>query len=792
MNRRIFFTLPILIVIAVAAWVSWRKGVLQWPPAGSKDDTAEAPEAPMFPISSEELIAQALAAKEIDYETSLLYRVFALFGDPRLPQKYVTDVIDLDAGTALFSEIFAHKGQLSPAARITLVPFLARPNDPQSVLFTLRSMSAGISFLPRVAAAGKWRHLPAAGGLVQVWTNTDFHLAAPLQTSAHDVDKAWPKLRELIRPPTPDQAGNPSKDINPDSAIDVYIVPRANIDPREKGCAENLTGNACKIASVMGWTITTDPWIGKRSSSGYLIIDGSLRGDALLATLAHELFHASQDSYTNDQRWLAEATATWAEFRVMMKLGRTTSYETSYLYAFFPSLDSKALDLFQESRTHQYGAYLYFMFAQMERDDMVVSDIWAATNLADEAKGVDAVFPFKDHFRDFALRNWNREPVPKRYKTVDREFPNYHAPVHGSITLLPDHGHTLDQTVTSLTARYYKMEVDDKVAKLRVNLGEVAQNPYAGVDAIVTIDKKPPEVRRWTGQPDVTFCRDDPDDRVKSFVLIVSNASLQDDLTGKIELEPYSKPCKGTGATLNLNAGYTAEAKLQNKETTCEDHLTVTYKGSAHYTLLPVGTGTTNVDPNTLTTYPRAGFHSDRTGGFTVDVQGGGNCVNANGGGKRIWTYSTRYNAVPPNEFPSIGVRLRPGDYSVGYAFPEGAITAQGQILPGGRDFGFPGGRALGKGANPLDTQQRPKPVAPAPASITYQAEGPAMFPLAAVMQQSIEKVSAALHGTFTAYSKQFSGSNGVSNTFEMPPNNDGQTGTASLNLSYSLKVSRE
>ena len=128
----------------------------------------------------------------------------------------------------------------------------------------------------------------------------------------------------------------------------------------------------------------------------------------------------------------------------------------------------------------------------------------------------------------------------------------------------------------------------------------------------------------------------------RSFILIVSNASLKNDLTGKIEFEAESKPCKDTRATLSLSASYTAEAMLQNKETTCEDHLTVTYNGSAHYTLLPVGTGTTNVDPNNLTTYPRAGFHSDRTGGFTIDVQGGGNCVNAKGGGKTTWTYSAR------------------------------------------------------------------------------------------------------------------------------------------------------
>lgn len=786
MNRRILFTLAILIVIAVAVWGFWRKGVLRLRPAGPAPRSTKEREARMLPISSEELIAKALAAREIDYETSLLYRAFALFGDPRLPQKYFTSVIDLDAGTALFGEIFAHKDQLSPATLNTLAPFLARPNDPHSILYMPRTSSAGIFRLPSVAAASKWTHVPAAGGLVQVWTNPDFHVAASPQTYVNDVNLAWPKLRELIRPPTPDEPGDPSLDINPDSAIDVYILPLGQIDPRYEPCQKDPNSDGCTVTGgVDGITYPADPMVANRSSSAYLLINGSIQGDKLLATLAHELFHASQDSYSYVEKWLAEATATWAEFRVMTDLGHTSAQETSYLFAFFPSLDTKSLDLYQENHSHQYGAYLYFMFAQMERGDAIVNDIWVSASSLDEAKAVDAVFPFKDHFRDFALRNWNYDPVPKLYKTLDDNFPDYHPPSHDDIRVLPNHTESLGETVPSLAAHYYKVAVDDPVAKLRVNLGAVAQNTNVGVDAVVTIEKKKPEVQHWTGQPEVTFCRDDPDERVKSFVLILSNASLQDDLTGKIDLEPSSKPCKGTVATLNLNASYTAEAKLQNKETTCEDHLTVTYKGSAHYTLLPVGTGTSNVHPEDLTDYPRAGVHTDRTGGFTVNVQGGGSCISAKGGGKTVWTYSARYNAVPPNEFPSIGVQLRPGDYRVGYEFPESVITAQGQMS-------FSGGGFLRPGGTSLYTKQRPNPVAPAPASIPYQARGPAMLPLLAVMQQSIQKVSAALHGTFTPYSKQFSGSNGVSNTVELPPNNDGQTGTASLNLSYSLKVSHE
>ena len=76
--------------------------------------------------SSFTLIDRALTRRDIGEETALIYRVFATFGDERLPQRYRGDdsgLIDSDA----VSEATQRFANLSPAARSTLVPFLVPP-----------------------------------------------------------------------------------------------------------------------------------------------------------------------------------------------------------------------------------------------------------------------------------------------------------------------------------------------------------------------------------------------------------------------------------------------------------------------------------------------------------------------------------------------------------------------------------------------------------------------------------------------------------------------------------------
>ncbi|HEY7575147.1 MAG TPA: S-layer homology domain-containing protein, partial [Thermoanaerobaculia bacterium] len=84
-----------------------------------------------FGSNPSELINDDLAHGDIDYETSLLYRLYALFNDQRLPAKYRNAPTDGE-DTGLFEEVEAVLPDLSPAGQAALAPFLARPDDPAS------------------------------------------------------------------------------------------------------------------------------------------------------------------------------------------------------------------------------------------------------------------------------------------------------------------------------------------------------------------------------------------------------------------------------------------------------------------------------------------------------------------------------------------------------------------------------------------------------------------------------------------------------------------------------------
>jgi len=555
MRRRFLFILLGLILVLLIGVGIWWKGVLKplQPDLISKKPLVQEPI-----VTSEDLIAKALKAGQIDYETSLLYRAYALFGDQRLPQQYHTDVLYLDAGTHLFAEIIANQDKISSRTLEALTPFMARPNDPRSIFNISKTGSSAPSLVPFAYAGGAWISEPAAGGLVRIWTRDDYRLEGYSLLSGYAllVDEIWPKLIGLIRGPIPDKPGVPTPEINPDLAIDIYLVPLQGLNPRLQRCLDDPLKQGCKLLGNLGFTVPFPPvTIGTNNikTSAYIVILASLKGDPLAGTIAHELFHTSQYSYDlRENKWLEESTATWGEFRILQQLGRSLKSVHSFLPSLFVTLDLLPLWL-----SHEYASYLYFLFAQMEKDDRIVRAIWEKAEIEDGVLAIDKVFPFEDHFREFALRNWNFEPVKKRYEEADRDFPLLGPSLKkpSPITLLPDKKETLDTDLFPLTAWYYSIKVpkDIGIHKVKVQLGDVTSKPYAGVDALLTIEGKPAEVRHWSDKSEETFCLDEPNEKLRELVLIISNASLESNLKGKIEIEPSSKSCAEGQAKLTVN-----------------------------------------------------------------------------------------------------------------------------------------------------------------------------------------------------------------------------------------------
>ncbi|HMK84539.1 MAG TPA: hypothetical protein VK437_01160 [Steroidobacteraceae bacterium] len=216
-------------------------------------------------------------------------------------------------------------------------------------------------------------------------------------------------------------------------------------------------------------------------------------------------------------------------------------------------------------------------------------------------------------------------------------------------------------------------------------------------------------------------------------------------------------------ATLDLHATWTVEIKQSDKDMECEDRLTIHYSGTAKYQLLPRGYGSSHQDGSVLGSDPSKGVHGDRKGNFSFSADGGGACHGK--GGDIIFTYRSGGGPVLTKDFPPVSVRLRAGDYRVSENLgdsPDDAaikIEAKGEIHVGGQTIEMP--------------------------------PGPAWQAYAYLAQHSIEKIGAAMTGTFKPGSKDFHGSNSVTDTVEFGPDNfgPGASGTGQVNISYGLTV---
>ena len=424
--------------------------------------------------TSYQLIDRALEAKRIDEETAHKYRVFAAFGDSRLPAAYR----GTDSRPEPPPEV-AIAGSLldtfSPQTRSELAPFFMRPDEPGSWI-TLATVSGqepapdapkppdgagsyssrggGDGFLARYAAAAArgtgqsaWRSFPAAGGKAKVWAQNRYPGdAAKAQALANALTShIWDKLTRLMgKTPKTDAAFLKN---GGDDALDFYLV-HAPRNPKPNP----LTG---KADLWDGWAKPSDP---KNSchQSRFILIDsnnplvGNKRVNGILSIAAHELFHAIQFAYNTpvacDVKWIRESTATWAENLVYPTEDSEHSKAKVFLDLPHRPLDSEA------SEQHEYGAYLLPYFREMTTNNTafmrtmwenfeqlaptvtpapgappptVAQRIQAFRNLDVQVRrGVDRVLTsgFEETWPRFLVRNWNRPPVdqPDGYRKWDR------------------------------------------------------------------------------------------------------------------------------------------------------------------------------------------------------------------------------------------------------------------------------------------------------------------------------------------------------------------------------------
>jgi hypothetical protein len=497
------------------------------------------------------LIDQAVAAGRLDEQTGLLYKVFAAFDDPRLPAAFRGD--NRGAAMPALANASGRLAGLRPDVRAAIAPFLLPPNADGSWL-DLREQGAAARASAAAVPPGRWQFVGGRGLNLpfRVWyrvgpdRDDDVELLRALRVLSALRDKIWPQLTPLLGVPKSDE-GLHSNGGSGD--FDIYLV-----------------NNYTKAVPYAG--------AGCSQNAAFLLMNLDRVDEAdLTATFTLATLYKYAIADCNEYDWLLRATAVWATDDVYPT--RQNEHELAFDQLGFPELSLEDASLASQSiisdaAVVDYGGYvLPFFLSRKLGQRQLVRAFWDGAANPDSLAAVNAVLPggFRQAWPDFALANWNRDPVDD-YKRID-ELTEGAKPAMQQEVRLTDGQVTIglqDATLEHLSARYYHFTFPDDSARnvtFYNGLGfELAERQffdggaYSGqtlmwkgldaertrglhIDALLKIDGSWQMVEDWTERPYVSLCRDVPSTHFSEMVIIVSNADWQD--RGRT-IEPAAEP----------------------------------------------------------------------------------------------------------------------------------------------------------------------------------------------------------------------------------------------------------
>lgn len=366
------------------------------------------------------LIEEALADGDLDEETATLYRLYAAFGDDRLPAEFEVGGY-VDAGVAV-RKARASFDSLSAAGQEAVRPFLIPPIYEGTWYQDSAEGQATEAFIPKgdpplgcdAVPDPLWDSIET--GNIRVWWSTlrPAHSKVAFAVLNELETKVWPKLTALMGGPPPEDLAEPSI-VNDgcSSHYDVYVI---NIQARPNGglpywayVDEHDHGSGC------------DAW------PSYMVVGGNASIDATRRkyAMAHEFMHSMQLSYrsclTDDHvHWLAESTATWTvdhvEPTATDPIKPPDHFE--HLYAKQTFFNAPDQPIYRVDGDHEYGAYIWpFYLTKSGGNDSFIPDLWSGVAEAQDLPAVLATMNglvsggFDEAFPEFMLRVWNEEPV---------------------------------------------------------------------------------------------------------------------------------------------------------------------------------------------------------------------------------------------------------------------------------------------------------------------------------------------------------------------------------------------
>jgi hypothetical protein len=476
-------------------------------------------------LTSEELIDQAVASGAITDDTASIYRVYALFSDPRLPGAYRgnnTGVIESHA----LDEAGDKWATLSAEAQAAIQPFFVPPAYRGSWLNPIPAGQAQFRTraVDRPELDPNWAAVPVSGGNVKVWYDARDpagHATALSCANALNND-IWPKITGLgILAPLSDL--NTARYDGGDSRLDVYIVDMAA---------------AGTVATHLG--VTSAVSLARKEKPVFLLVNKTLSTKQMAGTLAHEFMHACQWAYPvsafslSSYQWLKESTAQWAIDFVYP----TNQLEHAKTKAFLDE-PRVSLDVFLGNENHGYGSYLFFQHLSRTVGASLIKDCWAATTTySEQLQAVDKSIPggFKDQWPKFAKTAWNQDPIdskPSSFKKWDdmTDIPATRAGPADLPSGATEDSIALATIQPNLTSTYYHFTFSTAETRSLLFHNTFYTNFKNGehirVQAMWRTTAGVWLEEDWTEMEYIGFCRDQKNQRLSDLVVIISSAKWQ-------------------------------------------------------------------------------------------------------------------------------------------------------------------------------------------------------------------------------------------------------------------------
>lgn len=545
--------------------------------------------------TSGDLIEDALEAGDIDEETALLYRVYAEFGDERLPAQYEGDDRDLIHGDAVWDAVEQFDG-LSPATQELLQPFLLPPNAPGSWENQRSASTAGGPASPPDVT--DWQNVSAVNGQVLVWYGQEEHASAAQEVAAA-MEQIWPALTGLM-------GREPISDVGEEhngagGEFDIYLT---DLGTR----ASSVQYHSCVPTAAF---TRIDPDAGP-NSLGQAI---PLRSSAV-----HEFMHVLQFTYDyaqacSEYRWWWESAANWARYYVFPDDNSYHPEGREFLKTLHQPLESK------DPIYRPYGSYLFpFFLTENYGDNSIIPAIHERMQFEDSLAAINSVVPggFEETWHEFVAHAWNPTWSPLN---KFREWDSFTGRARGQdgfrpreVSLSagnPDDRIEMPVELTHLSTEYYHFEFpDDSVSSVVFHngwtfaLSEFNQegvqalieeslseedNEGLKVEALIKLEGQDWVRQDVSNQPGIALCRDQADERLEELVLIYSNSNHENrgEVLGPVDLDPTlwvsNIGCWGWEGT--------ASATIQSDGVTHTAHATARFEASDSPALSAVPAG---------------------------------------------------------------------------------------------------------------------------------------------------------------------------------------------------------